>query len=589
MSSTSESLTGSASGGTGNGSADYWSHMDRVSTFKKSEHHHKLTPAQQALMEVYESLDFGTCENDLYFDFQKAELQDGGKETRNRGILKWVLFFMIGVCTGTTAFLSAVMVEVLQTWKFEVARGAMPQADAEGQPEGSLLGAYLIDVSICCLFVGTAGFLVVCVEPASAGSGIPEAKAYLNGSNVPRYLSPAALICKAVGVSFAVAGGLCVGKEGPLVHVGSAFAAILCYGWDGAAKHFAKLRNDRDKKDFVSAGCAAGVAAAFGAPISGVLFSLEEASSFWTVPLLWKVFFSAMVSTFTLNLLLAWSHLRDDASQSDEIKIDDPGLITFGSFGLMSYKTWELPVFCLLGVAGGLIGALFNETNIRLSRWRRVNLGGNKAKLLGEAVFVGETPSSCCVALPPSRAVADLPDRCAAAWLSATCFFWLPYVTQPFFDACREPDTHRSAHHEEELFQQYGCNDTDYYNEMASLSLYALRAPVRGTCARAHPASAEHSTGGEKTIHGLFHSHNHNDEPVFSTAVLCIYLVVYWILAVITYGVKVPSGLFVPGIIVGATFGRVSAHQRRLPSPRPGQPLTHPAPLLPPRSLWAKR
>ena len=235
----------------------------------------------------------------------------------------------------------------------------------------------------------------MCVEPASAGSGIPEAKAYLNGSNVPRYLSPAALICKAVGVSFAVAGGLCVGKEGPLVHVGSAFAAILCYGWDGAAKHFAKLRNDRDKKDFVSAGCAAGVAAAFGAPIGGVLFSLEEASSFWTVPLLWKVFFSAMVSTFTLNLLLAWSHLRDDASQSDEIKIDDPGLITFGSFGLMSYKTWELPVFCLLGVAGGLIGALFNETNIRLSRWRRVNLGGNKAKLLGEAVFVGETPSSC--------------------------------------------------------------------------------------------------------------------------------------------------------------------------------------------------
>ena len=101
-----------------------------------------------------------------------------------------------------------------------------------------------------------------------------------------------------------------------------------------------------------------------------------------------------------------------------------------------------------------------------------------------------------------------------------------------------------------------------------------------------HVATAEHSTGGEKTIHGLFHSHNHNDEPVFSTAVLCIYLVGYWILAVITYGVKVPSGLFVPGIIVGATFGRVS---KRLPSPRPGQPLTHPAPLLPPRSLWAKR
>lgn len=31
--------------------SDYWSHMERVSTFKKAEHHHKLTPAQQQLMQ----------------------------------------------------------------------------------------------------------------------------------------------------------------------------------------------------------------------------------------------------------------------------------------------------------------------------------------------------------------------------------------------------------------------------------------------------------------------------------------------------------------------------------------------------------
>merc|ERR1711871_112881 len=162
-------------------------------------------------------------------------------------------------------------------------------------------GAYVMHALFCMVFVGFAAFLVVCVEPASAGSGIPEAKAYLNGSNVRRYLSPAALICKATGVSFAVSGGLCVGKEGPLVYVGSAFVAILSHGWDGASKHFIKFRNDVDKRDFISAGCAAGVAVAFGAPVGGVLFSLEEASSYFPPQVMWRSFFCGLVAAYTLQ------------------------------------------------------------------------------------------------------------------------------------------------------------------------------------------------------------------------------------------------------------------------------------------------
>ena len=65
-------------------------------------------------------------------------------------------------------------------------------------------------------FVGVATGLVVWVEPASSGSGIPDLKAYLNGTNLRQLLTLKAAVCKVIGVLFSVGGGLCVGKEGPV-------------------------------------------------------------------------------------------------------------------------------------------------------------------------------------------------------------------------------------------------------------------------------------------------------------------------------------------------------------------------------------
>ena len=53
------------------------------------------------------------------------------------------------------------------------------------------------------------------------------------------------------------------------------------------------------RRNFLTAGAGAGVSAAFGAPVGGLLFALEEVSSFWSDKLGWQTFFCCMVATFT--------------------------------------------------------------------------------------------------------------------------------------------------------------------------------------------------------------------------------------------------------------------------------------------------
>ena len=148
-----------------------------------------------------------------------------------------------------------------------------------------------------------------------------------------------------------------------MIHVGAIIAGGLS---QGSSKTLAfhtmllkRFRNDHDKRDFVSAGAAAGVAAAFGAPIGGVLFAMEEAATHWSQQLTWRTFFCALCSTFTLNFLL--SIVSDGVMVG---QLSHPGLFVFGSFLECQSKdvfiATDLVVFAGIGILCGLIGAMFN-------------------------------------------------------------------------------------------------------------------------------------------------------------------------------------------------------------------------------------
>ena len=90
----------------------------------------------------------------------------------------------------------------------------------------------------------------------------------------------------------------------------------------GISKYF---RNDFEKRKLLAVGVAAGVSAAFGAPIGGALFSYElsKPNTFWSFSLTWKVFFASTIATFTLSLFKQLQEGKDylTVSSADIIKL----------------------------------------------------------------------------------------------------------------------------------------------------------------------------------------------------------------------------------------------------------------------------
>ncbi|XP_061567653.1 H(+)/Cl(-) exchange transporter 7 isoform X1 [Cololabis saira] len=323
----------------------------------------KEIPHNEKLLSLkYESLDYDNIENQLFLEEERRMSFMG---FRCLEISRWVVCGLIGFLTGLIACFIDIVVEQLAGIKYHVIKENIVKFTETGGLSISLILWAVLNSS----FVMVGSIIVAFIEPIAAGSGIPQIKCYLNGVKIPRVVRLKTLVVKVCGVICSVVGGLAVGKEGPMIHSGAVVAAGVSQGRSTSLKRDLKIfeyfRRDTEKRDFVSAGAAAGVSAAFGAPVGGVLFSLEEGASFWNQMLTWRIFFASMISTFTLNFFLSIYHNKPG-------DLSNPGLINFGRFesDSMEYNLYEIPLFIAMGAIGGVLGALFNILNYWLTIFR---------------------------------------------------------------------------------------------------------------------------------------------------------------------------------------------------------------------------
>ncbi|KGN56276.1 chloride channel protein CLC-c [Cucumis sativus] len=439
-----------------------------------------------------ESLDYEIIENELFKQDWRSRKK---KEIFQYIILKWAFCLCIGLITGLVGFFNNIAVENIAGHKLRLTNNLMLKE--------KYFQAFVVYVGSNSALAIAAAILCAYIAPAAAGSGIPEVKAYLNGIDAYSILAPSTLFVKIFGSIFAVAGGFVVGKEGPMVHTGACIASLL--GQGGSRKYrltwkwLRYFKNDRDRRDLITCGAAAGVAAAFRAPVGGVLFALEEAASWWRSALLWRTFFTTAVVAVVLRSFMEFCRGGQCGL------FGEGGLIMFKiNTENSTYGTPDLIAIVLLGVIGGVFGSLYNYLVDKVLRtYSIINERGPGTKLI---LVVAVSILTTCVSF-------GLP------WLSQC----LPCPTD-LDDQC--PTVGRSGN-----YKNFQC-PPGHYNDLASLFFNT----------------------NDDAIRNLFTSAN---DKHFQLSSLFVFFVSIYCLGIITYGIAVPSGLFIPVILAGASYGRI--------------------------------
>lgn len=173
-------------------------------------------------------------------------------------------------------------------------------------------------------------------EPMAAGSGIPQVEGLLlYGMKMRSY---SVLLVRFVGGTISSFFGLSLGREGPSIQIGAAGSLTL-------SKLISK--NKLEENYLTTGGAAAGLSAAFNAPLSGIVFALEELHRSFSGPLLIIATTAALTADVVSKYFFG---LRPVLSFAATPSLPE------------SYYLWLIPI----GVLSGLVGAFLNKALLRI-------------------------------------------------------------------------------------------------------------------------------------------------------------------------------------------------------------------------------
>ncbi|XP_002739329.1 chloride channel protein C-like [Saccoglossus kowalevskii] len=485
---------------------------------------HHYSKAERELLGTYESLDYLPPHSQAYKNWLR-------KQPARLDWDRWVMMGMIGFIVGIIGFLIHQCIDVISDFKWDRAEELIQ--------DDEIMKAWGFVLIYSLGFVLLASLPVVYLRPSATGSGIPELIGYLNGTMVGKIFNVKTLVVKIWSCICAVGSGMPVGPEGPMIHIGSLVGAGLSQFKSDTLgfklPYFTRFRNSEDRRNFISAGAAAGVASAFGAPVGGLLFSMEEVSSFWNLKLSWMTFFCCIISTFTTDLF--------DSAFS--------GFQYTGYFGMFSAEKnimfqvrkgldvnlWLFIPTVILGIIGGLLGALFVFINLKLARLRRLVMR-KLAKIWKQNIAKWIEP--CIIMIIFATLTVFLPALFSCS--PFTCYLQGEKVS---------PDTYSP-----------NCLTTPTEIEPEpTVSIYNCEPGVKFKNETSQWSNASYSelatlmfVTGEEAISHLFSRETHLE---FNYPSLLTMLVVYYPLSCWTAGTAMSTGLVVPMLLIGALYGRI--------------------------------